>query len=66
MDLLEHEMFISAFFRRLCIPFDLNDFFLNLFPVDIIEMNFIFRQFGNLHIIDIIYVPCLVQDSRHI
>ena len=41
VDLFEHEMLISAFFRGFRVPFDLHHIFPDLFPVNIIEVDFI-------------------------
>ena len=66
VDLLEHEMLISAFFRGFCIPFDLRHVLTDLFPVDIIEMDLIFAQLRDLHVPDIVDIPRPVQDRGHV
>ena len=66
MDLFQHEMLIAALFRCLGIPLDFHHFFLNLFPVDVIEADLISGHLRDLVIADIVDVPCLVKDRRHI
>ena len=66
MDLLQHEMLISAFFCRLCVPFNRNHILLDLFSVNIIEMDLFSGKLRDFHISDIIYISGPVQDSRHI
>ena len=66
VDLLEHKVLISAFFRGFRIPLDLHHFLLDFFPVDIIEMDLIFAQLRDLHVPDIVDIPRPVQDRGHI
>ena len=65
-DLLQHEMLITAFFCGFLIPFNLHQLFLDLIPVDIVEMDFLPGQLRDLQIIDIVNSPHTVQDRRYI
>ena len=66
MDLLHHEMLIAALLGSLCIPFDLNQFLLDLIAVQIIEGCLPCCKTSDLQITDIINISCIIQDCRYI
>ena len=59
-------MLVPAFFRGLRIPFDLHHLFVDLFPVNIVEMDLIPAQFRDLMIVDIVDISRFIQDRRHV
>src|SRR5699024_9797295 len=63
MDLLKHKMLISAFLCGFCIPLDLYHILMDLFAVNIIEVDLILTKFRDLHVSDIVNISCSVQDS---
>ena len=66
MDLFQHKVLIAALLSSSCIPLDLHNVFLNLFTVDIVEMDLITGKLRNFKIADIINSSGLIQDRRNI
>ena len=66
VDLLQHKMLVPAFFSRFRIPLDLHHIFAYLFPVDIIEMDLIPAEFGNLQISYIKNISRLIKNRGNI
>ena len=64
--LFQHEMLIAAFFRRVYIPFYRVHFFFDFFFINIVKSDPIFFQHRDLFVLDIINIPCVFQDRRHI
>ena len=66
VDLLHHEMFETAAFRRLGVPGDLGQSLDQRLTVDVVELDATLFQTGHLHIIDVIDFSRMVQDGRDI
>ena len=66
VDLLHHEMLIAALFCRPGFPGDLGNRYLNLISVQIEEMYLSRKDPCRLMISDIIHLPGVIQESRHI
>ena len=66
MDLLDHEMFVSCFFCCLGIPFNDFHFLLDLIAVQIVEGDLSLFHTCHFHVADVINVPGIFQDCRHI
>ena len=66
MNLLEHEMLIAVLLCCCRVPGDLRQRQLHLIPVQVVELYFPGRDPAHLQVVDIINVPCILQDRRHI
>ena len=66
MNLLQHEVRISALLRRLCIHLHLRGCFLNFFLVNVIEGDLVRLEDAYLHIVNVIHRPGVFQDGRNI
>ena len=66
VDFLEHEMLVAALFRRFGVPGDLRQGKLHLVPVQVVEQNLSGRNPGHLQVVDIVNLPRIFQDGRHV
>ena len=61
-----HEMLESGLFRRLGVPGDLHQVLLNFVAVQVEERHFALLQPGQFQIADVIHVPGVFQNGRHV
>ena len=66
MDLFEHEVLVSALFRRLGIPGDLGQGKLHLVSIEVVKMNLPRAESCRLLIADVVHISRVVQDGGHI
>ena len=66
MDLLHHEVLEARLFRGLGAPADFHQVLLDLVPVQVVEGGPLRGQPGQLHIADVVYLPCVFQNGGHI
>ena len=66
IDLLQHEMLKTAFFRGFCIPLHRLELFFQYFLIHIVESNGIFCKLCDLHIGNIADILCIFQNCRYI
>ena len=59
-------MLISAFFRCVHIPVNMDRFFLDLLFINIEKLHRVFLHAHDLFILDKINIACILQDSRNI
>ncbi len=66
MDLFDHKMLKTRFFRGFGIPLDLRQLLLDLIAVQIVKSDFPLLEPSDLHVPDVIDIPRVFQDGRDI
>ncbi|MNM63943.1 hypothetical protein D3C81_753190 [compost metagenome] len=66
VDLFQHEMIETAFFRGHGVPIDTNHFPRNKVPFDRHQFDSILRQYRHFTVIQNIHVPRIIQQSRNV
>ena len=66
VDLLHHEVFIAALFRRLRVPGDLRQGLFDDVAVDVVKLRLAGRQLRHFQIVDVIDAAAVLEDGRHV
>ena len=66
VDLLHHEVLKAALFRSLGIHLDLDELFLDLLLIDVVEGDLPALELSDLVVADVVHISRVLQDRRHI
>ena len=66
MDLLDHEVLVSALLRRLGVPVDMSALHLNFIAVEVKEVRLARQKSHGLQIVYVIDVPCVLEHCRYV